>query len=234
MSDDGLLLYTTHGCLFKIPSGVQPPKAGTLFFARSLAFNAGERVLELGCGAGVTAVLAAKAGSRVIAVDVVPECVEATRENALLNGVADLVEVRLGDCYAPVAGLTFDLICTNLPQMPTPQGRERDDAVALADNGGPDGWKLLDKAINGAPGHLRPAGRLVFTIFSFLGPKRALRKIEDAGLIPDIIARETQAFPRIGYERIEYLRLVDEEGTIVPPAGLPKTVERLILCGTKR
>ena len=233
MSDDGLLLYSAHGCLFKIPSAVQPPKAGSLFFTRSLTFDAGERVLELGCGAGVTAVLAARAGSRVTAVDIVPECVEATRENAVLNGVADRIEVRLGDCYAPVAGLTFDLICSNPPQMPTPPGRDRDDPVAVADNGGPDGWNVLDNVIKGAPVHLRPGGRLVFTLFGFLGPKRALQKIEEAGLIPEIIAREAQVFPRIGYERIEYLRLIDDEGTIVPPAGLPKTVERLILSGTK-
>jgi release factor glutamine methyltransferase len=230
--DDGLLLYAAHGCLFKIPPRVQAPKAGSLLFARSLTFGKGESVLELGAGAGVTAVLAARAGCRVVATDLVPECVAAIRANALLNGVADRIEVRLGDCYEPVSGLTFNLICTNPPQMPTPPGCDRDDPEALSDNGGPDGWKILDRVIQGAPRHLSPGGRLVFTIFGFLGIKRTLKKIEEVGLTPEIIARETQSFPRIGYERIDYLRPFDDEGTI-PQTSLPRTVERLVLCGTK-
>src|SRR5262249_57637767 len=58
----------------------------------------------------------------------------------ILNGVA--VDVRLGDCSAPVRGERFDLICSTPPQMPTPSGRERADAVAAADNGGVDGWRI--------------------------------------------------------------------------------------------
>ena len=230
--DEGVLLFVFRGCLFKIPEGVQLPKAGSLFFARSLTFREGERMFELGAGAGVTAVLAARAGCHVIATDVVPECVEAIKANAALNGVEERIDARLGDCYEPVSRLTFDLICTNPPQMPTPPGRERDDAGAAADNGGPDGWAILDRAIRGAPSHLNAGGRVIVTIFDFLGQKRALRTIEEAGLTPAIIARETQAFPRLGYERIDYLRSIDDEGTL-PSSGSPPTVERLMLCGTK-
>src|SRR5574337_823863 len=149
-ADDGVLLYAYRGALFKITEGVQAPKAGSLLFCRHLAVRPGERVLELGCEAGLAAILAARAGCSVVATDVVPEAVQCARENALLNGVADKVEVRLGDCYDPVAGMTFDLICTNPPQMPTPPGREREDPVAAADNGGVDGWEVLDRVIRGA------------------------------------------------------------------------------------
>lgn len=230
--DDGVLLYVYGGALFKIADGVQVPKAGSVFFCRHLQFQPGERVLELGCGAGLAAILAAKAGCRVVATDVVPEAVECARGNALLNGVADRVEVRLGDCYDPVAGLTFDLICTNPPQMPTPPGRDREDPVAAADNGGVDGWEILDRTIQGAPAHLAPRGRLIFTIFAFLGQKAAMAKLEAAGLTPRVIGREVQAFPRIGYERLDHIRSLDTEG-VLPRTGLPKTVERFVLQGTK-
>ncbi len=229
---DGLLLYGYQGALFKVADGVQVPKAGSVFFCRHLQWRSGERVLELGTGIGLAAVLAARAGCRVVATDVVPEAVECARENAQLNGVAERVEVRLGDCYEPVSGMTFDLICTNPPQMPTPPGRDRDDPVAAADNGGVDGWEILDRAILGAPRHLVPGGRLVFTIFAFLGPKTALAKVEAAGLRPRIIGREVQAFPRIGYERLDHIRSLDAEG-VLPRMGLPKTVERLVIEGTK-
>jgi release factor glutamine methyltransferase len=228
--DEGVFFYTWRDCLFRVPDGVQPPKAGSRFFCRHLSVRAGERVLEIGAGLGLAAVLAARAGATVVATDVVPGAIAAVRANAALNGVA--VDARLGDCYAPVAGEHFDLVCSNPPQMPTPPGADREDAQAAADNGGPDGWALLDRVIAGAPRHLTPRGRLVFTIFDFLGLKTALAKVEAAGLAPSVLARETQAFPRIGYERLEHLRAMDHESALGP--GRPMTVERLMIEGRVR
>lgn len=227
-ADDGVLLYVWRGATFRVPDDVQPPKAGSKFFASHLAVRPGERVLELGCGLGLAAVLLARQGARVVATDVVASAVATTRANAVLNGVD--VDVRLGDCYAPVAGERFDLVCTNPPQMPTPPGASRDDAAAAADNGGLDGWDLLDRVIDGAPAHLVPGGRLIFTIFAFLGRKRALAKLDARGFTPSIVATETQRFPRIGYERLDHLRRLDAEGTL-PATTTPRTVDRLVVEG---
>ncbi|HTI56893.1 MAG TPA: hypothetical protein VMC04_21845, partial [Verrucomicrobiae bacterium] len=106
------------------------------------------------------------------------------------------------------------------------------DAMAAADNGGRDGFRLLERVIAGAPAHLRPGGRLVFTLFAFLGIKTALGKLADVGLEPAILGQETQAFPRIGYERLEHIRAVDPESTL-PRSGWPATVERYVVQGTK-
>jgi hypothetical protein len=86
--------------------------------------------------------------------------------------------------------------------------------------------------IAGAPDRLRPGGRLVFTLFAFLGPKGAFARLEAAGLEPSILARETHAFPRIGYERLEHIRGLDAEATLAP-AGIPMTVERLVIQGAR-
>ena len=227
--DAGLLLFTWRGCAFRVLDPVQPPKAGSLFFCRNLSVSSGQRVLEIGAGLGLSAVLAARAGARVVATDILPQAVEAIRTNAALNGVT--VDARAGDCYVPVAGERFGLIATNPPQMPTPPGRERDDPAAAADNGGLDGWALLDRVIAGAAGHLHPSGRLVFSIFAFLGRKQTFAKLEAAGFVPAIVASEVQSFPRIGFERLDHLREFDAEGTI-PRAGMPVTVERFIVQGT--
>ncbi len=51
-------------------------------------------VLDVGCGTGVLAIIAALSGSRrVRAIDISADAVQATRANAHLNGVDDLVEV---------------------------------------------------------------------------------------------------------------------------------------------
>jgi HemK-related putative methylase len=229
-SDEPVLLFSWRGCLFRVTDGAQPPKAGSLFFCRNVHVKPGERVLEIGGGLGLAAVLMARAGAHVTATDVVPGAITAMR-NAALNSVT--LDVRLGDGWAPVADERFDVVCTNPPQMPTPPGRDREDAEAAADNGGPDGWGLLDRVIAGAPAHLERGGRIIFSIFDFLGLKTAHAKLEHAGFTPRIVARETQGFPRIGYERLDYLRSIDREATL-PARGLPSSVERFVLEGLVR
>ena len=229
--DGGTLLFVLEGATFRVADGAQAPKAGSLLFCRHLRARPGDRVLEIGTGIGLAAVRLARDGAHVIATDVVEAAVRCARDNAILNGVGDRVEVRWGDAFAPVTGLTFDLICTSPPQMPTPPDRERADAMAAADNGGRDGFRLLDRVIAGAPAHLRPGGRLVFTLFGFLGIKTALRKLADAGFEAAVLGQETQGFPRIGYERLEHIRALDAEGTL-PERGWPATVERYVVQGT--
>jgi len=60
----------------------------------------GERVLDYGCGSGVLAITAAKLGAaHVAAVDIDPQAVAVTRENAAANQV--LLDVALPEALAP-------------------------------------------------------------------------------------------------------------------------------------
>jgi len=62
----------------------------------------GARVLDMGCGSGVLAVVACRLGaSRVTAVDIAADAVSATARNATLNDVADRVEALLGSTVPP-------------------------------------------------------------------------------------------------------------------------------------
>ncbi len=70
-------------------------------------------------------------------------------------------------------------------------------------------------------------------MFAFLGLKGARARLEAAGLEPSVIGRERQPFPRIGYERLDHIRAHDVEATL-PAGGLPATVERYVVQGTKR
>lgn len=57
---------------------------------------AGKTVLDFGCGSGILAIAAIKLGAaRAIAVDHDPQALTATRDNALANGVADRIDIRL-------------------------------------------------------------------------------------------------------------------------------------------
>ena len=230
--DRGTHLFLYQGLVLRLDEGAQAPKAGTLLLARQVPALAHGSVLDLGTGCGLLALLAARSARRVVATDVVEACVRCTWRNALLNGFEVQVDVRLGDVFAPVTGEVFDLILTNPPQMPTPPGREVGEDEAAADDGGHDGWAILDQVIREAPVYLKPGGQLVFTLLDFLGEQNAFRRVKEAGLSPVIIGRESQPFPRLARERLDHIRLVDAEQAL-PLSGTPVTCERLVISGRK-
>ena len=227
----GVHFFLYEDCLIRVPTDDLVPKFGSLLLARHLPLQPDDVVLDLGTGAGLIGVLAARRGHRVVATDVVEAYAKCARANVLLNGVGDRVEVCVGDLFGPVADRTFDLIAANPPEMPTPPDQAWDDSLARMDNGGPDGWLLLDRIIQEGPAYLAPGGRLVFTLFGFLGVERALEKLRAAGLVPSVLARDEQPFPRIARERLEYIRGVSPEAASLE--GRPATCARLVICGTK-
>jgi len=229
MAESATHLFIYDGAVFKVETDVMVPKQGSILLARHMGVRPTDVVLDLGTGAGFLAVLAARTARRVVATDVLPACVECARANATMNGLLDKVEFHLGEMFAPVRGATFDLILANLSQMPTPPGREDlTDPRLLADDGGPDGWALLGQAIREAPEFLSSGGRLLFTCFAFLGIRKALAKVEAAGLKGSIVGREVHPFPRIGLERFAYIRSLDDEKSIREEGGR-LFVERLVV-----
>ena len=74
---------------------------------------AGARVLDVGCGSGVLAVVAARLGAaEVVAVDVELACIEATVGNAGANGVERQVRATLEPLAALVGA--FDVVVANV------------------------------------------------------------------------------------------------------------------------
>ena len=80
---------------------------------RRLAQGPVESVLDLGCGSGVLALGAARAGvARVVAVDNDPEACRVTRENLELNGLKERIQVMTGG--PEVVSESFDLVLANI------------------------------------------------------------------------------------------------------------------------
>ena len=74
---------------------------------------AGRWVLDMGCGTGVLAILAARLGAKgVMAIDIDPWSVENSRENAEANGHPD-IDVREGDARL-LGAERFDLVLANI------------------------------------------------------------------------------------------------------------------------
>lgn len=72
------------------------------------------RVLDMGSGTGVLAILAARLGAEsVLAVEIDDMAEESVRENISINGVAERVESICGDVSA-IKGRHFDIILANI------------------------------------------------------------------------------------------------------------------------
>jgi ribosomal protein L11 methyltransferase len=81
-----------------------------------------KNVLDLGCGAGILAIGAAKLWKRmVLATDIDPDAVAVAKENAVANGAGPLIAARLADGMthpAIAAKAPFDLIVANILSGP--------------------------------------------------------------------------------------------------------------------
>jgi ubiquinone/menaquinone biosynthesis C-methylase UbiE len=82
-----------------------------LTWVDELSLAKGSRVLEVGCGAGVTAVELARRGHLVTALDRSPTMLQRTQDHAVASGVGELVTPILGDAQRLLFPTgTFDLV----------------------------------------------------------------------------------------------------------------------------
>ncbi len=113
--------FDFEGLRLFVRCGVVNPSRfeASTYFARAaarLAPAARARVLELGCGCGLTALLLARRGHRVVALDVDPEAVANTVEN--VDGNDLFLTVLLSDWDAALGDTRFDYVVCNPPFMP--------------------------------------------------------------------------------------------------------------------
>ena len=112
------------------------------------------RSLDLGTGCGVQALHLARHSDAVVATDVNRRALRIARFNAALNDVADVVDVRDGSFFEPVAGERFDLIATNPPFVISPATGEQ---LVYRDSGLP-GDRVVEHIVRTAPEHLTENG----------------------------------------------------------------------------
>lgn len=114
----------------------------------------GKRVLDMGTGSGILALLAARLGAtKVVAIDSNPNAVANATLNAERLGLSNMVEVREpADLFDAVQGEIFDTVLFNAPWI---QGEPQ----TLYDTANYDpGYRVLDAFLQSAPAHLAPDG----------------------------------------------------------------------------
>lgn len=93
-------------------TGTHPTTALCLQWLDSLDL-AGKTVIDFGCGSGILAIAAIKLGAaKVVGIDIDPQALQASRDNAGRNGVADQIEVYLPQNQPE--GLVADVVVANI------------------------------------------------------------------------------------------------------------------------
>ncbi|MBY6199058.1 50S ribosomal protein L11 methyltransferase [Vibrio hangzhouensis] len=93
-------------------TGTHPTTALCLEWLESLDL-AGKTVIDFGCGSGILAIAAIKLGAaKVIGIDIDPQALTASKDNAERNGVADQLELFLPQNQPE--GLIADVVVANI------------------------------------------------------------------------------------------------------------------------
>ena len=144
----------------KVAEGVFSPTHTSRTLAEALEITPGDTVIDVGCGSGVLAFVAAKLGAKkVYGCDLSEPAVVAARENAKRLGLQDVCEFRAGDLLDPVRDVRADVLIGDVSGIP-------DELASLSGwfeavpAGGPTGAELPRKMLATIGDTLVPGGRL--------------------------------------------------------------------------
>ena len=137
------------------------PSTISRLLAKALQITPGETVIDVGCGSGILAIIAAKLGAgHVHAVDVMPDVIEVGRANAADHGVDDRITFYCGNLFEPLPqDLEADVIIGDVSGIP-------DDIANTSGwfpskvGGGPHGSELPISMLKEAARRLKATGRL--------------------------------------------------------------------------
>jgi release factor glutamine methyltransferase len=181
---------------------VYQPHHDSFLLARSVAaaVRPGDRWVDVGCGAGIVAMIAARAGAQVTATDMNPHAVRLTAANAHTNGLA--LEAVCTDLVAGVQqAAARDGLSFNPPYLPTAPDEVLAGPLNAAFDGGPTGNDVvLRLAEQLRRWSVRP--RQILVVHSSLSdPAPLADALAALGYASEIAARESHFFEELTVRR---------------------------------
>ncbi|HLD83546.1 MAG TPA: HemK2/MTQ2 family protein methyltransferase [archaeon] len=193
--------FVWYGLTLQVPDSVYYPDEDSILLAEAVleTVNKGDEFLEMGCGAGLSSVIAAEKGARVTAADINEEAVVAAKSNAAANDVS--VKAAVSDLFSSING-EFDLIAFNPPYLPSDDTDMHLGKSKIQLIGGPTGREAIERFLKEAKAHLNKGGRILLIISSLSGEHEVIAMCERCGYIPSVIKKK-----KIEWEELIVLEL---------------------------
>ena len=158
----------------------------------------GKKLLDMGTGTGLLAIIASKKGATVTAADIDKESLEIAEKNAENNKA--VVSFVHSDLFQNING-KFDIIVFNPPYLPS----DETDAYASKRtdyDGGKTGCDVINRFLISANRHLNTAGMILMLISSLTDKKEVARSLENNGFHYKSILSK-----KIDWEELSVLRI---------------------------
>jgi release factor glutamine methyltransferase len=162
------------------------------------------RGLEMGIGTGIIALHVSDRFDEFIGVDISPQAVALTLQNAHLNAVdMDVVHFYESDLFSQVQGV-FDVIICNPPYVPADEKQETIEDLSY--HGGEDGRQFLDRFLRAMPSFLAPRGVSYVLQSSLTGMEKTETLLEKTGFSCEISGKK-----KLFFEELMVIKVSREE-----------------------
>jgi release factor glutamine methyltransferase len=172
---------------------VLPATPYGLFLAEHVPEMPGRTVVDVGTGSGILGIVARLQGAaRVYVLDINPDAIAISMENAERNAVSDgFIPLPTGATMLPLpAGVSIDFVICNPAQLPMPKSDKADDPFYA----GGDGRQMIEDLIRETPRRLSPTGRLLMLHNSLTDYPKSRQLMESVGLKPRVLAQRSLEF----------------------------------------
>jgi len=169
------------------------PTATTRILASSMNIASEEVVIDMGCGIGYIGILAAKLGSRkVYGVDLAEGACELARKNVVRNRVDSIVEIRQGNLFEPLEGVTADIIVDDVSGIAGLISRNSKSyahkEIPIASDDG--SWPTTEM-LQEAPKYLSEKGKLYFPLLSLANEEKIMKSAKKSFKYIDRLTTKT-------------------------------------------
>ncbi|MFB6075960.1 MAG: HemK2/MTQ2 family protein methyltransferase [Candidatus Aenigmatarchaeota archaeon] len=157
----------------KISDNIYETGEDSELLANNMEIEDNEKVLDIGTGSGVMALIASKNAKYVLGVDINRKAIEISKSNAYNNKIKN-VEFKKSDLFEKI-NKKYDVILFNPPYLPT----EEEDRIW---SGGKNGRKIIERFSKEFKEYLKEDGKVYMVISSLTGKEEVEKIFKNEGM----------------------------------------------------
>lgn len=178
--------------------------------------NDGDKVLDLGCGCGIVAIIIANLNNKnfsLYASDISNTVEEIVNLNAKKHNVE--IDVRRSDIFNAWKGFKFNTIINDISGVAEEVAKISPWFNNISCDTGAGGDNLINKVLKQSPDFLHKNGKLVFPIISFSNEKEIIKLAGEIYGDVKLVKKDFWPAPKELLDNIDLLRHLKNEGLIL-------------------